>query len=122
MKIEAGLLDTIVGGAKNLVASDIKGVTIGSAYTPPLTYTGQQLIQIANEPRDPNAPSTLIGSIVKPTITIDSSMAGRYTLAPYGSADPNSWRRNQLILGLTIGVTALVLWAVGFKMGRGIGK
>lgn len=126
MKIEAGFVDSIVSGAKglasNIVASDIKGITMSSAYTAPITYTGQQLVQMANGPMDPNAPSTLMGKILKPTISIDSSVAGRYTIAPYGSALPDEYRRNQIALGVIVGASALLFWAIGFKMGRGIGK
>lgn len=126
MKIEAGFVDSLIGGVKglasNIVASDVKGVTMSSAYTPPITYSGQQLVQMANGPMDPNAPSAIIGKILKPTITIDSSMAGRYTIAPYGSALPDEYRRNQIALGVLIGASALLFWAIGFKMGRGIGK
>lgn len=117
-----GIFDTVTTGLKsaasNLVASDIKGVTVSSAYTEPLTYSGQQLVTMANSPVDPNAPHQIFGRILKPTITIDSGMAGRYTIAPYGAALPNEWQRNQIAAGVLIGASAALFWAIGFKMGR----
>lgn len=63
----------------------IRSVTLLSAYTAPLTYTGTELKALLNAPADPKALHKWVGGIVKPTLVVDSPLTVR-RCRPSGSA------------------------------------
>ena len=110
-----GILDTVTDPSN--LASLIDSIEIRTAFTPPVTYTGAELV--ADAPAG-GSPGTM-GALLKPTIIVKSKL-GTKTLAPSGVTGPDDWRGNVNMLALGVGLGAVVLIGAGFALARATGR
>lgn len=86
------------GGLNNPLAATLKSISFSSRYTPPVTYTGQQLMDSWRDP----TPNPYLQKL-QPVVVIDTAF-GRQVIAPYGQPKPDEWRGNVGEVGaLTVG-------------------
>lgn len=106
-------------GLASTLPAVLRSVTYYTNYTPPVTLTGDQIV---NKYRDPNPNPYLVKA--KPTVVFDT-LFGRYTSAPYGEANPEGYKEveQKVKIAAGAGAGALLLGAFGmFMLGRAVGR
>lgn len=102
---------------KDPVGALIGKLTVATAYTQPLVYTGPELAAQMNAKPNPKAPMLRLGTAIKPAFMLETPF-GQFNYAPYGTPKKDEWvsNQNKLKLYAVGGVVALV--GLGFVLGR----
>lgn len=131
-RLDADFFDTITSGvqkfqqftdtaqavAQNPLKAAISSISFYSAYSEPYTYTADQLMEAYKAPKGPPG----LMDRIKPTIVIESPLAGRRVIAPYGEAKPDEWKGNvKKAIFIMVGGLALYFlggFYLGYKAGQ----
>ena len=103
---------------KDPIGALVNKLTVLTAYTSPLVYTGKELVAAMNAPPNPKSTFKVLGSRIKPTFILEPAVGPRQVYAPFGEAGPKEWVENQTRIKLQLGAVVVGLLGAGYLLGR----
>lgn len=117
----ADLLSIFPGS--NPLAVAISRVEVRSAYSPPVSYSVDDLWSGGSSAGAGSGSGAggWLAARIKPTLVIEGPLVNK-VIAPYGVADPTEWKANATGLAFLAGGAVLGLFTLGVLTGRWVAK
>lgn len=103
--------------------STVATIEVRSAFSPPYTINVADLAKQGGGP-PPSQPGVggrakaSLLQVAKPTVILSGGAVGKQTIAPWGAASPDEWKKPWLALGALLVITHMAAFAAGRKSKR----